>query len=119
LAQAFISARKGLMERASGSAVLALALVHHLAIARNVPLTQVVDWVLGLAPSGVIEFVPKNDPLVMQLLMLRDDIFPDYLETVFANALQRKSSNSQDRPSVRDRAHAVLVRPRLTSWAAA
>jgi ribosomal protein L11 methylase PrmA len=83
--------RKGLVDRASGGAVLALALVHHLAIARNVPLPHVVDWVVGLAPRGVIEFVPKNDPMVAQLLMLRDDIFPDYLETAFANALQRRA----------------------------
>jgi ribosomal protein L11 methylase PrmA len=70
--------RKGLSARADADALLALALVHHLAIGRNVPLAGVVDWLVSLAPEGIIEFVPKSDPMVKELLRLRDDIFPDY-----------------------------------------
>jgi len=70
--------RKGLGSRAEADALLALALVHHLAIGRNVPLAGVVDWLVSLAPEGVIEFVPKSDPMVRELLRLREDIFPDY-----------------------------------------
>jgi ribosomal protein L11 methylase PrmA len=70
--------RKGLGSRADADALLALALVHHLAIGRNVPLDGVVDWLVSLAPEGVIEFVPKSDPMVRELLRLREDLFPDY-----------------------------------------
>ncbi|NIO41949.1 MAG: class I SAM-dependent methyltransferase, partial [Burkholderiales bacterium] len=35
--------RQGLSRRAKGDAVLALALIHHLAISRNVPLEGVLD----------------------------------------------------------------------------
>jgi ribosomal protein L11 methylase PrmA len=70
--------RKGLGARADSDALLALALIHHLAIGRNVPLVGVVDWLVSLAPEGVIEFVPKSDPMVCELLRLREDIFPDY-----------------------------------------
>ena len=79
--------RRGLGARASADALLALALVHHLAIARNVPLDQVVDWLIGLAPSGVIEFVPKEDAMVQRLLLLREDIFPGYTEENFLRAV--------------------------------
>ena len=72
--------------------MLALALVHHLAIARNVPLPRVVDWLVELAPAGVIEFVPKDDPMVRQLLSLREDIFPDYHEQAFVQALQARAA---------------------------
>ena len=41
-----------------------------------------------LAPSGVIEFVPKSDPMVQTLLALREDIFADYSEETFVDALQ-------------------------------
>ncbi len=77
------SERAGLDERAGADGVIALALVHHLAIAGNVPLDRVVRWLVGMAPRGVIEFVPKGDPMVAQLLRFRPDIFPDYHEDAF------------------------------------
>jgi ribosomal protein L11 methylase PrmA len=83
--------RAGLSSRRTADAVLALALVHHLAISRNVPLTEVVSWITGLAPRGVIEFVPKGDPMVQRLLSLRADVFEDYTEPVFLSALQRQA----------------------------
>jgi len=63
--------------------MLGLAVIHHLAIAKNVPLVMAVDWLMGLAPAGVIEFPSKEDPMVRQLLRHRPDIFPDYTEDAF------------------------------------
>lgn len=83
--------RESLQSRASADAILALALVHHLAIARNIPLVQVVNWLITLAPQGVIEFVPKNDPMVQELLSLRQDIFPDYTAEHFMALLEKKA----------------------------
>jgi ribosomal protein L11 methylase PrmA len=80
--------RRGLTDRASADAILGLALVHHLAIGRNIPLEQVVAWLIDLAPNGIIEFVPKSDPMVQRLLRLREDIFDDYGEEAFAKHLQ-------------------------------
>lgn len=83
--------RKGFAERARGDAVLALAFVHHLAIARNVPLSMVVEWIMAVAPVGVIEFPPKSDPMVQQLLRNRADIFPDYTEDNFLAEIQHRA----------------------------
>ncbi|MGH6917125.1 MAG: class I SAM-dependent methyltransferase, partial [Geminicoccaceae bacterium] len=83
--------RRGLTDRASADAVLALALVHHLAIGRNIPLEEVVAWFVGLAAHGVIEFVPKSDPMVQRLLRLREDIFDDYTEQAFIGHLQSQA----------------------------
>ncbi len=77
------SERKSLAERGSADALLALAVIHHLAIARNVPLDMAVDWLMSLAPVGIIEFPSKADPMVSQLLSARQDIFPDYTEEAF------------------------------------
>ena len=81
--------RGGLQSRAKADGVLALAFVHHLAIARNVPLDQALDWIMGLAPRGVIEFVPKEDPMVHTLLRLREDIFSNYTEKKFRECIAR------------------------------
>ncbi len=83
--------RPGLRERADADAVLALALVHHLAIGRNVPLDRLVDWLVDLAPAGVVEFVPKSDPMVEELLRLREDVFDGYGEERFLECLGRRA----------------------------
>jgi ribosomal protein L11 methylase PrmA len=83
--------RKSLGARASAEAILALAFVHHVAIGRNVPLDRVIDWLVGLAPTGVIEFVPKSDPMVTRMLRLREDIFDGYSEENFLAAVAARA----------------------------
>lgn len=85
------SERGGLMQRASADGILALAVVHHLSIGRNIPLQEVVDWLVAMAPEGVIEFVQKSDPMVQSMLRLREDIFNDYSEESFVYFLKRKA----------------------------
>jgi ribosomal protein L11 methylase PrmA len=75
--------RGGFSERARADAVLALAFLHHLAIAKNIPLALAIDWVMATAPAGIIEFPPKADPMVQKLLAHRQDIFPNYDEEHF------------------------------------
>ena len=70
--------RKGFFERSKFDAILALAFEHHLAIAKNIPLSDVIEWITSLAPEGIIEFVPKSDVTIQSMLKLRGDIFPDY-----------------------------------------
>jgi hypothetical protein len=83
--------RKSVATRGGANALVALAFEHHLAIGRNIPLPGVVDWLVKMAPQGVIEFVQKKDPTVQQLLALREDIFPDYTIEAFEGALTAKA----------------------------
>ncbi len=83
--------RKGVERRGTCDAILALAFIHHLAIGRNVPLDWVVEWITGLSPRGLIEFVPKDDPTIRGMLAFRQDIFPDYSESAFENALGERT----------------------------
>jgi hypothetical protein len=64
--------------RGPADMVLALALIHHLAISNNVPLPQVAEFFAGVGKWLVIEFVPKSDSQVQKLLISREDIFPNY-----------------------------------------
>lgn len=88
--------RAGFAGRFRADAVLALAFEHHLAIAHNVPLAQVLDFLLLIAPQGVVEFVPKSDPTVRTMLALRDDIFPDYDEDHFRRLLSQRARIVRD-----------------------
>jgi ribosomal protein L11 methylase PrmA len=60
--------RKSLLDRGQPDLVLALALVHHLAIGGNVPLTEVVDWLAEMGAAVVVEFPTRADPMVQALL---------------------------------------------------
>jgi hypothetical protein len=81
-----LAERSSLVERGPADAVLALALIHHLAIGNNVPLIRLAEFFHGLSRWLVIEFVPKDDPKVQRLLASREDIFGSYDEAGFEAA---------------------------------
>ena len=74
--------------RGPADLVLALALIHHLAISNNVPLPQLADFFADAGRWLVIEFVPKSDSQVQKLLVSRDDIFPNYTREGFEAAFR-------------------------------
>ncbi len=79
--------RKTLPERGQPELILGLALIHHLVIGANLGMADVLDWLAGLAPYLVLEFVPRDDPRVQQLLRHRDDPYEDYDLAPFEAAL--------------------------------
>ena len=66
------------LERGQPDLVLALAVIHHLAIGNNLPLERLATFFHGLGRWLIIEFVPKNDANAQKLLRVREDIFMDY-----------------------------------------
>lgn len=81
--------RASLMERCNADTVLALALVHHLAISNNLPLRMIAEFFGHICKNLIIEFIPKNDPKVQKLLLTREDIFPDYTKEAFEEDLNK------------------------------
>ncbi len=78
--------RESLMQRGSADMCLALALIHHLAISNNVPLSEIARLFSSMASYLIIEFVPKEDSQVKRLLATRKDIFSDYHKEGFERA---------------------------------
>lgn len=80
--------RMALMERGPADLVLALGLVHHLAIGANLPLEHIARFLAAIGRTLVLEFIPKDDVQVRRLLRTRRDIFSCYtqvqLEEYFA-----------------------------------
>jgi ribosomal protein L11 methylase PrmA len=81
--------RQSLLARGPADMLLALALVHHLAITNNVPLPQIAEFFSQLAGRLVVEFVPKEDSQVQRLLAARKDIFDDYTLEGFKKAFSQ------------------------------
>jgi hypothetical protein len=70
--------RMSLLERRPADTILALALVHHLAISNNLPFAKIAALFSGLCQTLIVEFIPKDDSQVQRLLATREDIFPNY-----------------------------------------
>lgn len=102
------SERFSLSERGPVDAVLALALVHHLAIGNNVPLERIAQWFHKLGKWLIIEFVPKNDSQVKKMLASRKDVFPLYHDAQFEMAF-RKYYHLKRRIPIRDSLRTVFL----------
>jgi hypothetical protein len=90
--------RQSFADRGPADCILALAMVHHLAISNNVPLDRIAALLSSLGRALIIEWVPKNDSQVQRLLASRDDIFNGYTQTDFEKSfgeyfsIQRKET---------------------------
>ena len=70
--------RMSFMKRGPIDLVMALALIHHLAISNNLPFDRIAQFFQKICKSLIIEFVPKTDSQVQRLLATREDIFDNY-----------------------------------------
>jgi ribosomal protein L11 methylase PrmA len=92
------SERMAFLERGPADCVMALALIHHLAISNNVPLGILAEFFAKAGRWLIIEFVPKDDSQVQRLLATREDIFVDYspegFEAAFGSIYQIHAKES-------------------------
>ena len=88
-ARGWRGAERGTLEqRGRPELVLCLALLHQLAIARNVPLPELVAWLRDLGGTLVVEFVDPADPQVQRLLAAkRPGAHGDYTRERFETRL--------------------------------
>jgi hypothetical protein len=90
--------RDSFVERIGEGAVIALALMHHLAIGNNLPFGQIASFFAKIGSKLIIEFVPKDDSQVQRLLSSRKDIFADYCQAHFERAFSEYFEILEKRP---------------------
>jgi ribosomal protein L11 methylase PrmA len=83
------SERDSLIARGPADCVLALALIHHLAISNNLPFDLVACFFADVSRNLIIEYVPKDDSQVQRLLSSRTDIFESYTVEAFETAFEK------------------------------
>jgi ribosomal protein L11 methylase PrmA len=81
--------RMSLPARGPADVVLALALVHHLAIGHNLTFDLIAEGFARLGRTLIVEYVPKDDPQAQRLLRSREDIFTRYDRETFEGAFRR------------------------------
>lgn len=78
--------RMSLFQRGPADVVMALALIHHLAISSNLPFSHIASGFAKLSKHLIVEFIDKEDSQVQILLANREDIFHDYSKDQFEKA---------------------------------
>lgn len=81
--------RASFLERTRVELVLALALIHHLAIGRNIPFEAIAKMLSGLGAYLIIEFVPKEDEKIQLMLSQKKDVYYWYNEENFKTAFSK------------------------------
>jgi hypothetical protein len=82
--------RAAFTDRAKAGLVLALAVIHHLAIGKNIPLDKIAFFFAGISRKWlIVEFIPKSDDKIMQMLSSKKDIYDNYSMEVFENVFRR------------------------------
>lgn len=92
------SERDSLLNRGLVDTVLALALIHHLAISNNLPFDKIARFFAACGEYLIIEFVPKSDSQVKILLASRKDIFDNYTFEGFEKAFGEIYDIEQKKP---------------------
>lgn len=88
--------RAPLTERLQTDLTLALALIHHLAIGKNIPFDMIASFFAGICKQYlIIEFVSREDEKVKLMLSQKKDIYVNYSEELFKEAFSRFFTISQ------------------------
>ncbi len=82
--------RSSFDSRANPDAILVLALVHHIRISANIPMALFLDWLRSFNCDIVIEFVDRNDEMVVKLLQNKTEQYLDYSRESFERELQER-----------------------------
>ncbi|MGQ0849690.1 MAG: methyltransferase [Actinomycetota bacterium] len=82
--------RRRFEDRAHPDLVLLLAIVHHLVIAGNLPIEEIIEWLASLQTEVVFEWVPPEDAMARRLMVSKrpEEIHPDYREGTFRSLLK-------------------------------
>ena len=90
--------RAAFSERIHVDLGLALALVHHLVIGKNIPFEQVSMFFEKITDQLIVEFIPKEDEKVQLMLKQKEDIYHDYSEENFVKAFGKHFSVRDKKP---------------------
>jgi hypothetical protein len=92
--------RRPFAERLAPDLIVAYAVVHHLVLARNVPLRMVLDWLAGFGAPIAFEWVAPDDPMSRELLADRraEDVHADYREDTLRSLLAERFQVGGEEP---------------------
>ena len=78
--------------RRSPDMVLCLALVHHMRVSANIPLSLFLEWLRSLDAAVIIEFVSRDDEMFHKLIENKREEYADYTQDNFEAEVTKRFS---------------------------
>ena len=104
--------RAPLNERRSPDMVLCLALIHHLRISANIPVSHFVDWLRSLNATVIIEFIDRDDEMFVKLAANKREDYADYTPGNFQSEVAKRFT-IEDRMGLKSgKREMLLLEPR-------
>jgi SAM-dependent methyltransferase len=104
--------RKALEERGKPELILCLALIHHIVISANIPLSEFIDWLHWLGGEVVIESVGRDDDMTRMLLRSRVDQYAELDDGNFERVVSEKFEIVRTQPLKGGTRRLYHLRPR-------
>ena len=82
--------RISFLHRAGSDLAMGLALIHHLAIGKNISFDLIAKMFAQLSRYLIVEFVAKEDDKVRLLLQNKKDIYDGYTEEAFLHSFSQR-----------------------------
>jgi hypothetical protein len=82
--------RDAFINRVNVDLVLALAVIHHLSIGRNIPFDAVCAMFRSMGKTLIIEFIPKEDEKIKLMLSGKQDVYDWYDKAAFINSFKKQ-----------------------------
>jgi SAM-dependent methyltransferase len=70
--------RKAFDQRKKPDLILCLALIHHIRISANIPISFFLEWLYSLRAEVILEFVDRRDEMVLKLMTNKKEQYKDY-----------------------------------------
>ena len=81
--------RAGFFERRNPDMAFCLALLHHLRVSANVPVSLLVEWLRSLHATIIVEFVNRDDEMFAKLVANKREDYADYTLENFQSELDK------------------------------
>ncbi len=81
--------RSPFVERRSPDMALCLALIHHLRVSANVPISLLVVWLRSLGAAVIVEFIGRDDEMFATLAENKREDYADYTAENFQSEVER------------------------------
>lgn len=80
--------KKSFQDRFKFDFSISFAVIHHLAISKNIPLKEILEFIIRLSKRGLIEFVPLEDEMIKQMTKFRNKSYDEYNFENFLNIIK-------------------------------
>ena len=95
-------------KRRSPEMILCLALLHHMRVSANIPLSLFIEWLGSLDATVIVEFVGRDDEMFLKLIEGRSQDYVDYTAEHFQVEIARYFT-IRDRLQLKDGKREMLL----------